>query len=88
MTIIQAEAGESRIIMIFALTALIMEYNGRRRYLQRNWLRMQEEGNLIPKQSYDIVMQTSIGKRYGTMTVEWEGEQISGLMEILGHTEA
>lgn len=56
--------------------------------MQRNWLRMQEEGNLMPKQSYDIVMQTSIGKRYGTMTVEWEGEQISGLMEILGHTEA
>ena len=41
----------------------------------------------MPKQSYDIVMQTSIGKRYGTMTVEWEGEQISGLMEILGHSE-
>ena len=30
----------------------------------------------MPKQSYDIEMQTSIGKRYGTMTVEWEGEQI------------
>ena len=41
----------------------------------------------MPKQSYDIVMQTSIGKRYGTMTVEWEGKQISGLMEILGHSE-
>ena len=41
----------------------------------------------MPKQSYDIVMQTSIGKRYGTMTVEWEGEQICGLMEILGHSE-
>lgn len=41
----------------------------------------------MPKQSYDIVMQTSIGERYGTMIVEWEGEQISGLMEILGHTE-
>ena len=42
----------------------------------------------MPKQSYDIVMQTSIGERYGTMIVEWEGEQISGFMEILGHTEA
>ena len=41
----------------------------------------------MPKQSYDIVMQTSIGKRYGTMTVEWEGKQISGLMEIFGHSE-
>ncbi len=42
----------------------------------------------MPKQHYDIVMQTSIGKRYGTMTAEWGGGQISGLMELLGHTEA
>ena len=41
----------------------------------------------MPKQSYNIVMQTSIGERYGTIAVEWEGEQISGLMEILGHSE-
>ncbi len=28
----------------------------------------------MPKQSYDIEMQTSIGKRYGTMTVECNGQ--------------
>lgn len=41
----------------------------------------------MTKQSYHIVMQTSIGERYGTMTVEWEGEQISGVMEMLGNME-
>lgn len=40
------------------------------------------------RKAYDIVRKTSIGKRYGTMIVEWEEEQISGLMEILGHREA
>ncbi len=42
----------------------------------------------MPKKSYVIVMQTTIGKRYGTMTVEQEGQQVSGLIEILGHTQA
>lgn len=42
----------------------------------------------MPKQSYRIVMKTSIGERYGTMTVERKGEQVSGFMDILGHTEA
>ncbi|MDC7286463.1 hypothetical protein NXH76_01480 [Blautia schinkii] len=42
----------------------------------------------MQKQSFRIVMHTSIGERCGTMTAVWEGEQIKGLMEILGHTEA
>lgn len=41
----------------------------------------------MQKQSFRIVMHTSIGKRRGTMTAEWEGGQISGIMEILEHTE-
>ena len=39
------------------------------------------------KQSFQIVMQTPIGERCGTMTVEWKGEEICGYMELLGHTE-
>ena len=42
----------------------------------------------MEKQAFSIVMQTSIGKRYGTMTVEWKEECISGFLTILEHTEA
>lgn len=42
----------------------------------------------MPEQSYHIIMQTSIGERHGTMTVEREGERIGGFLEILGHRSA
>lgn len=42
----------------------------------------------MQKQSFRIIMHTSIGERYGTMTAEWGGEQIKGFINILGHTES
>lgn len=40
----------------------------------------------MPKQSFRIVMKTSIGERCGTVTAEWEDEKLHGIMEILEHT--
>lgn len=40
----------------------------------------------MPKQSFRIVMKTSIGERCGTVTAKWEDEKLRGIMEILEHT--
>ena len=42
----------------------------------------------MPKQSFRIVMKTSIGERCGTMTAEWEEGILRGIMTILEQTNA
>ena len=39
-------------------------------------------------QCYVIALNTSIGVRYGTMTVKWSGTCVSGQIDILNHSEA
>lgn len=39
------------------------------------------------KQSYQIIMQTPLGARYGTMSVTLADQTVSGTMEILKHME-
>ena len=37
--------------------------------------------------NYNICLHTGIGKRYGNMTVETDGNRISGILELLQHKE-
>lgn len=41
----------------------------------------------MQEQSFQIVMRTPIGERYGILTAKWERGQITGFMEILEHRE-
>lgn len=39
------------------------------------------------KQSYRITLQTPMGARYGTMSVNWADKMLNGMMDILNHKE-